>query len=266
MILTGENFQMTPIPNWKRWIIYNLIGEGVHNVLFDDQLKKLCGNNYDENFEIALNSLVDSGILLKLETNRRKKYIVNYDKLIEAKKILNDNRNWKLSREIQKTGWRSDQREGGFDDIHRFYSEPEGYSFWFNLEENPRKKRSIYNIYRRKTDDLEFAAQILTQKHSKILYLGSLRHNHSVISILWRACVDLATGTDPKRNRNFILQDLQDKERKACGNNRQRGKIALAIFKKLEFITEQGKKGNSTLFTITGKYPPFSTLDDVINV
>ncbi|WP_134483056.1 hypothetical protein [Candidatus Nitrosocosmicus franklandus] len=258
---------MTPIPNWKRWIIYNLIGEGVHNVLFDDQLKKLCGNNYDENFEIALNSLVDNGILLKLETNRRKKYIVNYDKLIEAKKILNDNRNWKLSREIQKTGWRSDQRgEGGSDDIHRFYSEPEGYSFWFNLEENPRKKKSIYNIYRRKTDDLEFAAQILTQKHSKILYLGSLRHNHSVISILWRACVDLSTGTDPKRNRNFILQDLQDKERKACGNNRQRGKIALAIFKKLEFITEQGRKGNSTLYTITGKSPPFSTLDDVINV
>lgn len=253
---------MTPIPNWKRWIIYNLIGEGVHNVLFDDQLKKLCGNNYDENFETALNSLVDNGILLRLETNRRKKFIVNYDKLIEAKKILNDNRNWKLSREAEKME-RSEQRIS--DDIHRFYSEPEGYNFWFNLEENPRKKKSIYNIYRRKTDDLEFAAQILTQKHSKILYLGSLRHNHSVISTLWRACVDLSTGNDLNRNKRFILQDLQDKERKACGNNRQRGKIALAIFKKLEFIAEKGRKGNSTLFAVTGKSPPFSTLDDVIN-
>lgn len=253
---------MTPIPNWKRWIIYNLIGEGVHNVLFDDQLKKLCGNNYDENFETALNSLVDNGILLRLETNRRKKFIVNYDKLIEAKKILNDNRNWKLSREVEKME-RSEQRIS--DDIHRFYSEPEGYNFWFNLEENPRKKKSIYNIYRRKTDDLEFAAQILTQKHSKILYLGSLRHNHSVISTLWRACVDLSTGNDLNRNKRFILQDLQDKERKACGNNRQRGKIALVIFKKLEFIAEKGRKGNSTLFAVTGKSPPFSTLDDVIN-
>jgi hypothetical protein len=253
---------MTPIPNWKRWIIYNLIGEGVHNVLFDDQLKKLCGNNYDENFETALNSLVDNGILLRLETNRRKKFIVNYDKLIEAKKILNDNRNWKLSREVEKME-RSEQRMS--DDIHRFYSEPEGYNFWFNLEENPRKKKSIYNIYRRKTDDLEFAAQILTQKHSKILYLGSLRHNHSVISTLWRACVDLSTGNDLNRNKRFILQDLQDKERKACGNNRQRGKIALVIFKKLEFIAEKGRKGNSTLFAVTGKSPPFSTLDDVIN-
>ena len=253
---------MAPIPNWKRWIIYNLIGEGVHNVLFDDQLKKLCGNNYDENYDIALNSLVDNGILLRLETNRQKKFIVNYDKLLEAKKILNDNRNWKLNKDAEKSG-RSDQRV--FDDIHRFYSEPEGYRFWFNLEENPRKKKSIYNIYRKKTDDLEFAAQILTQKHSKILYLGSLRQTHSVISTLWRACVELSTRTDLSENKRFILQDLQDKERKACGNNRQRGKIALVIFKKLEFIVEKGRKGNSVMFSITGKSPPFSTLDDVIN-
>ncbi len=255
---------MTPISNWKRWIIYNLIGEGVHNVLFDDQLKKLCGNNYDSNYEIALNSLVDNGILLKLETYRRKKFIVNYDKLIEAKKILNDNRNWKLNRDIEQT-YRSGHGSN-IDDIHRFYSEPEGYSFWFNLEEkNPRKKRSIYNIYRKKTDDMEFAAQILTQKHSKILYLGSLRHTHSIISTLWRACVELSGGPDSNKKR-FILQDLQDKERIACGNNRQRGKIALVIFKKLEFIVEKGKKGNSTLFAATGRSPPFSTLDDVINV
>ncbi|WP_148686202.1 hypothetical protein [Candidatus Nitrosocosmicus hydrocola] len=253
---------MTPISNWKRWIIYNLIGEGVHNVLFDDQLKKLCGNNYDGNFEIALNSLVDGGILLRLETHRRKKFIVNYDRLIEAKKILNDNRNWKLNRDAEQT---NRQGHGTSDDIHRFYSEPEGYSFWFNLEENPRKKRSIYNIYRKKTDDLEFAAQILTQKHSKILYLGSLRHTHSVISILWRACVELSNGTE-LANKRFILQDLQDKERKACGNNRQRGKIALVIFKKMEFIVEKGKKGNSTMFAATGRSPPFSTLDDVINL
>lgn len=253
---------MTPIPSWKRWIIYNLIGEGVHNVLFDDQLKKLCGNNYDQNYEIALSSLVDNGILLRLETSRRKKFIVNYDKLIDAKKILNDNRNWKLNKEAEKSE-RSEQRV--FDDIHRFYSEPEGYRFWFNLEENPRKKKSIYNIYRKKTDDLEFAAQILTQKHSKILYLGSLRQNHSVISTLWRACVELSKVANLNENKRFILQDLQDKERKACGNNRQRGKIALVIFKKLEFIVEIGRKGNSTMFSVTGKSPPFSTLDDVIN-
>jgi hypothetical protein len=251
---------MVSISDWKKWIIYNLIGEGVHNVLFEDQIRKLAGRHFDENLIIALNNLVDNGLLLKLETNKKRKFIVNYEKLIDAQKILNDNRNWKLSK---ISGIEDEKGQYTANSINQFYAEPEGFSFWFNLEESPRKKRSIYNIYHRKTDDLEFAAQILTQKHSKILYLGSLRQNQSVISRLWKACLDLSYEKN-RNNGEFILQDLQDKERKACGNNRQRGKIALVIFRRLEYVAEHGKKGNSTIFRITGKRPPFSTLDDLI--
>lgn len=249
------------ISDWKRWIIYNLIGEGVHNVLFDDQIRKLSGRHFNENLISALNILVDNGILLKLETNKRRKYIVNYEKLIDAQKILNDNRNWNWNKGARQT--EEEKLRNSINDINQFFSEPEGYSFWFNLDESPRKKRSIYNIYHKKTDDLEFAAQIITQRHSRILYLGSLRQNKSIISTLWKACLDLS-NENIKKNGGFILQDLQDKERRACGNNRQRGKIALLIFRKLGYIMENGKKGNSTIFKITGKFPPFSTLDSLI--
>jgi hypothetical protein len=37
----------------------------------------------------------------------------------------------------------------------------------------------------------------------------------------------------------------------------------LVIFRKLEYVEEHGKKGNSTIFRITGRLPPFSTLDDL---
>lgn len=253
---------MASVSDWKKWIIYNLIGEGVHNVLFDDQIQKLAGRHFNENLISALNILVDSGILLKLETNKRRKFIVNYEKLIDAQKILNDNRNWNLNK---RSRLKEEEKlsNNSINDINQFISEPEGYSFWFNLDESPRKKRSIYNIYHKKTDDLEFAAQIITQKHSKIMYLGSLRQNKSIISKLWKACIDLS-NENIKKKGGFILQDLQDKERRACGNNRQRGKIALLIFRKLEYIKENGKKGNSTMFNITGKFPPFSTLDSLI--
>ncbi len=251
---------MVSISEWKKWIIYNLIGEGVHNVLFEDQIRKLSGRHFEENLTLALNNLVDNGLLLKLETNKKRKFIVNYEKLIDAQKILNDSRNWKLSK---ISGIEDEKRQYDSNNINQFYAEPEGYSFWFNLEESPRKKRSVYNIYHRKTDDLEFAAQIITQKYSKILYLGSLRQNRSIISRLWKACLDLS-NENIRNNGEFILQDLQDKERKACGNNRQRGKIALVIFRKLEYVEEHGKKGNSTIFKITGRHPPFSTLDDLI--
>ena len=243
---------MTSIPEWKRWILYNLIGEGIHTVLFEDQIKKLSGRHYENNLTVALNVLVDIGILLKLETNKRKKFIVNYERLNDAQKILNDNRNWIHGKENEKDN----------KNINQYFSEPEGYNFWFNIEEPPRKKKSIYNLYYKKTDNLDFSAQIITQKYSRILHMGSLRQNNSNISKLWRACQELSITS---RNGEFILQDLQDKERKACGNNRQRGKISLAIFKKLEYIQENGKKGNSTSFKLTGKQPPFTTLDEIIN-
>jgi hypothetical protein len=243
---------VTSISEWKRWVLYNLIGEGIHNVLFEDQIKKLSGRHYENNLVIALNILVDNGILLKLETNKRKKFIVNYERLNDAQKILNDNRNWTYNNE----------NKGENKSINQYFSEPEGYNFWFNIEENPRRKKSIYNLYYKKTDDLDFSAQIITQRYSRILHMGSLRQNDSNISKLWRACQQLAQIT---KNGEFILQDLQDKERKACGNNRQRGKISLAIFKKLGYIEENGKKGNSTSFTLTGKNSPFTTLDELIN-
>ncbi|HEY6534860.1 MAG TPA: hypothetical protein VIY08_03505 [Candidatus Nitrosocosmicus sp.] len=242
---------MTSISEWKRWILYNLIGEGTHNVLFEDQIKKLSGRHYENNLVIALNALVDSGILLKLETNKRKKFIVNYERLNDAQKVLNDTRNWVYNKQNENN-----------NNVNQYFSEPEGYSFWFNIEEQqPRKKKSIYNLYYKKTDNLEFSAQIITQKYSRIFLMGSLRQNNSIISKLWKACQELSQIN----NGEFILQDLQDKERKACGNNRQRGKISLAIFKKLEYIQERGKKGNSTSFCLTGKNPPFTTLDKLIN-
>lgn len=243
---------MTSIPEWKRWILYNLIGEGIHTVLFEDQIKKLSGRHYENNLTVALNVLIDNGILLKLETNKSKKFIVNYERLSDAQKILNDNRNWTHGKENEKDN----------KNINQYFSEPEGYNFWFNIEEPPRKKKSIYNLYYKKTDNLDFSAQIITQKYSRILHMGSLRQNNSNISKLWRACQELSIIS---KNGEFILQDLQDKERKACGNNRQRGKISLAIFKKLEYIQENGKKGNSTSFKLTGKQPPFTTLDEIIN-
>jgi hypothetical protein len=54
---------VTSISEWKRWILFNLIGEGIHNVLFEDQIKKLSGRHYENNLTIALNLLVDNGIL-----------------------------------------------------------------------------------------------------------------------------------------------------------------------------------------------------------
>jgi hypothetical protein len=97
----------------------------------------------------------------------------------------------------------------------------------------------------------------------KTLYMGSLNDSDSYISKLWRAASTIA---EESKDGTFILQDLQDRERIACGNNRQRGKIALIIFRTLGYIQAVETKGNSTKFKIGGKKPFAMTLDEVFNI
>jgi hypothetical protein len=93
--------------------------------------------------------------------------------------------------------------------------------------------------------------------------MGSLNEPDSYISKLWHAASTIA---EERKDGTFILQDLQDRERMACGNNRQRGKIALIIFRTLGYIQPVEIKGNSTIFKVSGKKPFAITLDEVFNL
>ena len=240
---------MLSTAEWRKWLLQQLIGEGVHNVVLDEQIRMEAGRHYDTNFDLALRSLKDDGIIMSLESKQQKKYVVNYDRLEQAHAIIN-----------------SDPKEIGQENIlvQPYLREPEGYIFWFDNKGTGRKKQSIYNFYFKKTDNLDFAAQLFTRSvdNPKSVYMGSLNDRESYISRLWRA---ISIITSESKDGSFILQDVQDRDRVACGNNRQRGKIALIIFHKLGYLQKVSVKGNSTLFKLTGKKPFTITLDDIFN-
>jgi hypothetical protein len=240
---------MPSISEWRIWILQQLISGGIHNILLERRLHEEAGRHYDTRFDLALTSLMDEGIIMSLESKREKKYVVNFDKLDEAQKIINSETSYKSPTIIQP-----------------FIAEPEGYIYWFENKENRKfKKQSIYRVYFKKTDQMDFAAQLMTQSmtNPKTLYMGSLNEPDSYISKLWRAASTIA---EERKDGTFILQDLQDRERIACGNNRQRGKIALIIFRTLGYIQAVEIKGNSTIFKISGKKPFAITLDEVFNM
>ena len=240
---------MPSISEWRIWILQQLISGGIHNILLERRLREEAGRHYDTRFDLALISLMDEGIIMSLESKREKKYVVNFDKLDEAQKIINSETSYKSPTIIQP-----------------FIAEPEGYIYWFENKENRKfKKQSIYRVYFKKTDQMDFAAQLMTQSmtNPKTLYMGSLNEPDSYISKLWRAASTIA---EESKDGTFILQDLQDRERIACGNNRQRGKIALIIFRTLGYIQAVEIKGNSTIFKISGKKPFAMTLDEVFNM
>jgi hypothetical protein len=236
---------------WRKWLLQQLIGEGIYNVMFDEQIRMEAGRHYDTNFDLALRSLKDEGIIMLLESKQQKKYVVNYDKLDQAYSIIN-----------------SDPKEGDEHQkvlVQPYVHEPEGYVFWFDNRETRRlRKQSVYNIYFKNTDNLNFAAQLITRSVDtpKTVYMGSLNEPESYISRLWRA---VSIVSSESKDGTFILQNVQDKDRIACGNNRQRGKIALIIFRRLGYLQEVSVKGNSTVFKLTGKKPFTITLDDIFH-
>ena len=242
---------MLSTAEWRRWLLQQLIGEGVHHVMLDEQIRMEAGRHYDTNFDLALGSLKDDGIIMLLESKQQKKYVVNYDKLDQAHSIIN-----------------SDPEEGDEHQnvlVQPYVREPEGYVFWFDNRETRRlRKQSVYNIYFKNTDKLNFAAQLITRSldNPKSVYMGSLNEPESYISRLWRA---VSLVTSESKDGTFILQNVQDKDRVACGNNRQRGKIALIVFRRLGYLQEVSVKGNSTVFKLTGKKPFTITLDDIFH-
>lgn len=235
------------IQEWQKWILKQLISEGIHRTILESQLYREAGRHHDPNFVSALRSLVDEGIIVVLESHRQIKYLVNFDKIDIAQDIINSHSKWNQIRVIQP-----------------FMPEPEGFVYWFDNNHENRKypRQNIYRFYTSKTDKMEFAAQLITQSmsRSRTIYMGSLNNTNSYIYKIWRAAVGLS---DESKDGTFILQDLQDRERVACGNNRQRGKIGIAIFKKLGYIREISTKGNSTRFKISGRKPFSVTLDEI---
>jgi len=240
---------VTSTDEWRKWLLQQLIGEGVHSVMLEEQIHQEAGRHYDTNLDLALRSLRDEGIIVSLESSHEKKYLVNFDKLYEAQQIINS----------------ESKKDSDSTLVQPYIPEPEGYTFWFDNKDNRKfKKQNIYNIYLKTTDKMNFAAQLITKSMGtpKTVYMGSLNESDSYISKLWRAVSIIATES---KDGTFILQNLQDRDRVACGNNRQRGKVALAIFSKLGYIQQMGSKGNSTRFKLTAKRPFAMTLDEVFN-
>ena len=137
---------MIPASEWRKWLLQHLIGEGVNNVIPAEQIRKKSGRHYDINLDHALRTLKDDGIIMSLDSNREKRFVVNYDKLDEAQEIINS--------ETESKEYRHQNNL-----IQPFMPEPEGYVYWFdNKNDRKYKKQNIYNIYFKKTDKMNFAA------------------------------------------------------------------------------------------------------------
>ena len=262
---------MLSVDDWKRWLMFQLIGEGVHKAIYHDQILNDLGKHYDINLDRALRELIDDGIIMLIESKKNKKYIINFESISAAQQILRNDKNIQIRNKKDKKNY--DHNNVNYLNssnekkiVQPFLPDPSGYIYWFDNEEYRKfKNQTVYRIYFKETDRMNYAAQLITKpiEGSKIIHMGSLNDPNSHISRLWRAVISVS---QENKEGTFILQDIQDKDRIACGNNRQRGKIALSIFRKLGYIQQSEFKGNSIRFKLSGKKPYAITLDEIFNL
>lgn len=237
---------MLSVPEWEQWIIRLLVSGGIFNILREGTIKEQAGRHYDINLDYALKSLMDKGIITQLQSERDRRYMLNSDKLDDAQKIVR--------REIPK--------EEKVQTAQPYIPEPDGFEYWFDPEERRTfRKQSSYRLFRKKNGEKDYAGQVLSKSMRVPVnyYTGSLDEAGSNISILVRAMNDLARE---HADHTFNLQDLQDRERLACGNNRQRGKVILLVCERLGIIEFAGMKGNSASYRLSGTAPPPPTTLD----
>jgi hypothetical protein len=235
------------VPEWEQWIVRLLISGGILNVLREETIKEHAGRHYDINMDYAFKSLMDKGIITQLQSERDRRYMLNWEKLDEAHDIMR--------KEVPK--------EEATQAAQPYIPEPEGYAFWFDPEERRTfRKQSMYRLFRKKDGSRDYVGQVLSKSMRVPVnyYTGSLDEPDSHISVLVRSMNVLARE---HADHTFNLQDLQDKERLACGNNRQRGKVILLVCERLGIIEFAGMKGNSASYRMAGTAPPPpTTLDD----
>ena len=105
------------------------------------------------------------------------------------------------------------------------YQNPRDLSFGLRHQKRENFENKVFIIYKKETDPYAFAAQLVKMTGVNTIQMGSLSNPKSFISRIWRNVTLIAKE---KRDGIFILQDIQNKDIEACGNARQRGKVALS--------------------------------------
>ena len=150
---------MLTIGDWKKWFLYQLIGNGVHNVIYHEKILNEIGKHYDINLDRALRELIDDGIIMLIESKKEKKYVVNFERLTDAQKIIN--RNNKTANIFGNVSLKDNITGEKIDFLQPYLSEPSGYIYWFENEDNRKfRKQSVYRIYVKETDKMNFCSTV----------------------------------------------------------------------------------------------------------
>ena len=227
------------------WIVQQLFSEGVYNYVLEETLRAKAGHHIDANLDVALQKLMDEGVVTLTETEGQRHYGIPLviEKLTKARQIANSTPtvNAPASPEV----------------VQEYSPDPEGFEYWFSPYDNPRrtKKKSIYDYYRGSDDKQAYLARIRSQSDPEPVFIrtGSMKDGASYAARGWAIFNELVAAS---QDGTVSLMELLKKNTGVFGSNKRRGKVLLAIYEKEGWIVKAGKRGNDVLYRLAGSAPP----------
>ena len=228
---------MIDVDIWKQFILQFFIDRSsyaVYKVTKKEKIFESFGRHLDANADIALIALISDGLVLHYVSDGDDFYTIDiFDRKEDIQRIVNAERSDTRTQMMQPNEFETKGLEPRFT----------------TKGTRPYPNQSTYYYYTKKDDESFWISLVKTKPNSNStkIILGSLQDPKSRISRIWR--VTKIVGEENTEERGFTRKQVEDKDQKACGNNRLPSKAAFDVFLNRGLLTFT-KIGRTTYYKI----------------
>ncbi len=243
---------MIDVNIWKQLILQFFIDRSPYSVCRvtrKEEIFESFGNHLDANADVALIVLINGGLILRCTSNGDDFYTIDiFDRKEDIQKIV-----------------KGEELDTQTEMMQPDESETENLEPRFVTKSvRPYPNQSTYYYYTKKDDDKFWVALLKTKPNSKAtkIILGSLQNPDSRLYRIWHATK--LVNEESVNEHGFKRKEVEDKDQKACGNNRLPSKAAFDIFlhKKWLFAEKIGRTTYYKVRKITHEKEPEPTEDE----
>lgn len=228
---------MQQISEWKQRIISYLAarsgGYEAYRASGKGEIFRNFGTHVDPNADIAFLELLQEKIIMHVNSGLKSYYVLDFvDKREEIRRIL-----------------RGETENGKAELVQPDESETNGLKLIFTKSADPKLlHRGNYYYYVKESDESFWVVLQKTQINTPAyrIVLGSEKDESSRICRIWKTAVEIG-----KENSYLVIRkQVEDKNQKACGNNRLPSKAAFDIFMHKGWLSEVSKKGRTITYRL----------------
>lgn len=228
---------MLSVEEWKKRIVMYMTarsgGYQSYRASGKGEIFRNFGANIDPNADIAFLELLQEKIMLHINSGLKSYYILDFVDKKEAVRLI----------------LRGETEKGKLELVQPDESETIDLKLIFTKSADPKLlHRGNYYYYVKENDETFWVVLQKTQINTPAyrIVLGSEKDENSRICRIWKTTAEIG-----RTNTGLVIRkQVEDRNQKACGNNRLPSKAAFDIFVHKKLLSEVSKKGRTITYRL----------------